>query len=272
MKIMKTLRNILMLVTAVAATTACEKNAVQTIAGPQEGGVSVKFFNFAVGSPQVNFYVNETKVTAVSATGCAILDDLNRDQCLSSGREATTGVAYGGAGNGTSGWYSDVAPGQVTLSGRIAATTDKNLPIHTLQATINQGRFYSYYLSGIYNTTTKQADSFMVEDVLPASDFTVAYVRFVNASSTTQPMTLYARSTGTTQETAVGAAIAYKAAGDFVQLPPGSYDLSTRNTGSSTNVFTRAGVSFLPGRVYTIAARGNTATASTMALDNTANR
>jgi hypothetical protein len=269
-KTMKTLKSFLMLVAALAATTACEKNAVQTIAGPQEGGSNVKFFNFAVGAPQVNFYVNETKVTAVSATGCAVLDDANRQECLSTGREATTGVAYGGAGNGA--WYADVAPGQIMLSGRIAATTDKNLPIHTLQTTIAADRFYSYYLSGIYDATTKRADSFVVEDVMPATDFTRAYVRFVNASSTAQPMTLYARDRVTTTESAVGAGVAYKAAGDFVALAPGSYDLNTRTAGSSTNVFSRVAVSFAPGRAYTITARGNIATASTMLLDNTANR
>jgi hypothetical protein len=52
----------------------------------------------------------------------------------------------------------------------------------------------------------------------------------------------------------------------------GSYDLATRASGSTTNVFTRAQISFSAGRAYTITARGNTATASTMALDNTANR
>ena len=262
-----------MLLVAVATMTACDKNAVGIIAAPQEGGVNVKFFNFAVGAPNVNFFVNDTKVTAVSATGCAVLTDENRQQCLSSGLESTSGVAYGSAGNGVNGWYSDVAPGQVTISGRISATTDKNVAISTLQASISAGKFYSFYLSGIYNTTSKTAESFIVEDVMPPSDFTVAYVRFVNASSTTQPMTLYLKDRVTANEVAIGGAVAYKSAGDWVAVPvTNSYDLSTRVAGSSTNVFSRTAVSFAPGRAYTIGARGNTATASTMALDNTANR
>jgi hypothetical protein len=270
---MKTLRSILMLVVAVAMTSACEKNAVQIIAGPQEGGSNVKFFNYAVGSPNVNFYINDQKITAVNATGCVVLDDANRDQCLTAGREATTGVAYGGAGNGGSGWYSDVAPGQHTISGRIAAATDKNLPISNLQTSIAEGKYYSFYQSGIYNATTKTADSFIVEDVLPDVDFATAYVRFVNASSTTQPMILtLTNRDSTAAQTAIGGAIAYKSASGFVAVPEGSYDLRTRVEGSTTNVFTRTAVSFAVGRVYTITARGNTATASTMALDNTANR
>ena len=259
-----------MLLAAVGTTAACDKNAVTVIAGPPEGGAAVKFFNFAVGAPSVNFFVGNTKATAVSATGCAVLDDANRQACLSTGLESTAGVAYGTAAAGA--FYAEVAPGSVAISGRISAATDKNLAIATLQANVEAGKFYSYFLSGIYNTTTKAAEAFIVEDVMPPADFTVAYVRFVNASSTTQPMTLYVKDRTTLVETAVGGAVAYKSAGAFVAVPAGSYDLSTRNTGSSTNVFTRTQISFFAGKAYTIAARGNTATASTMLLDNTANR
>ncbi|MGH7471123.1 MAG: DUF4397 domain-containing protein, partial [Longimicrobiales bacterium] len=76
----------------------------------------------------------------------------------------------------------------------------------------------------------------------------------------------------TSAESAVGAAVAYKAGGAFVAVPAGSYDLNTRAAGSATNVFSRTQISFASGRAYTITARGNTATASTMLLDNTANR
>lgn len=262
-----------MLLVAMATVTACEKNAVGLLDDPEAGsGANVKFFNFSVGSPQVNFYVNDKKVTAISATACYLLDDTNRQACLSSGLESTSGVAYGSAGNGTSAWYSDVAAGQATISGKISATTDKNLAISNVQTTVEAGKFYSYYLSGIYNTATKTTDAFIVEDVMPPADFSVAYVRFVNASSTTQPMTLYVTNRTTLAETAVGGAVAYKSAGAFVAVPPASYDLSTRTSGSTANVFSRAQISFVGGRVYTITARGNTASATTMLLDNTANR
>jgi hypothetical protein len=270
---MKRAQSILILLLAGPMMAACEKNAVGTLDDPELGtGANVKFFNFSVGSPSVNFYVNDKKVTAVSATACALLDDTNRQACLSTGLESTVGVAYGSAGNGTSAWYSDVTPGQVTVSGKIATTTDKNLAIANLQTNVQAGKFYSYYLSGIYNTTAKTSDAFIVEDVMPPEDFNVAYVRFVNASSTTQPMTLYVTNRTTLAEVAVGAPIAYKSASTFMAVPAGSYDLATRTAGSTANVFSRAQISFAPGRAYTITARGNTATASTMLLDNTANR
>ena len=276
---MKTTNSILAVLAALALTTACEENAVQGIDDPDAGnGANVKFFNFSVGSPQVNFYVNDGKVTAVSATGCAVLTDENRQQCLSSGIEATTGVAYGSGGNGANVYYSDVAPGSVTISGRIAAATDKNLPIANLPAAIEAGKFYSYYLSGVYNTTTKTADSFILEDAMPEVDFAVAYVRFVNASSTTEPMTLFLTNRLTGEVLTIGGPVAYKSGSGFVAVPvapsglPFSFDLATRTVGSTTNIFTRTQISFAPGRAYTVTARGNTATTSTMFLDNTANR
>lgn len=261
-----------MILAAVMGVTACEKNKLPEIAGPLTGGAAVKFFNFAVGSPNVNFYVNDTKVTGVSSTACYLLTDANRQQCLTSGSEATTGVAYGGAGNGTSAYYSDVTAGSVSIAGKITTTTDYGVAIANLQSTVAAGKFYSYYLSGIYDPTTKKSDAFIVEDVIPAQDFSIAYVRFVNASSTTQPLILYAKDKVTGVETAIGGAVAYKSAGSFVAVPwNASYDLSARQAGSSTSVFTRTTVSWSSGGVYTITARGNTATASTMLLDNTRN-
>lgn len=260
---------------AVGVTTACEKNAVLDLDSPTRLGGNVKFFNFAVNSPAVNFYVNGTKVTAVSAVGCAILDETNMQECLTSGRESTSGVAYGGAGNGGSGWYSDVPTGAVTISGRIASATppeDKNLAITNTAATVQPDRFYSYYLSGIYDPTTKQADAFIIEDVLPERDFTVAHVRFVNASSTSVPMALTAVNATTQEEVALGGIVAYKAGGTFAPIPAGTYNLRARAEGSTTDVFTRAGVIFSPGRVYTITARGDVSTNTGMFLDNTANQ
>lgn len=271
---MKISRSILMLLATAGALAACEKNAVQVLDDPDAGhGSNVKFFNFAVGSPAVNFYINDRKVTAVSSTGCFVLDDTNREVCTTVGMEGTTGVGYGSSGNGVNGWYSDVTPGNATISGRIAAATDKNLPISNAQHQLEQGKFYSFYQSGIYDSATKTADAFIVEDVMPPEDFSVAYVRFVNASSTTEPMTLSARNRDSTQVVVpVGGSTAYKSAGEFTPLPPGSYDLYTRVDGGTTNVFSRTAVTFARGRAYTITARGNTAVASTMSLDNTANR
>jgi uncharacterized protein DUF4397 len=271
---MKGLRLFAALVAAVVMTACGEKNAAQHISAPIAGS-AVKFFNFGVGAPAVNFYVNDQKISAVSSASCSSgVDGKTTDStCLSTGKETTIGTGYG-ANASTAGVYYSVAPGSYTLSGRITATTNNGFAISNTAATFENGKFYSYYLSGIYDANAKSVEGFVVEDPLPAIGDTVVYVRFVNAISNSQPMTLYAKNSAGT-ETAIGAAVAYKSASPFIALPPGPYDLNTRVSGSSTNVITRTGVSFSSGRVYTVTAYGDmnaTSGATTPTLDNTINR
>ncbi|MEO5569118.1 MAG: hypothetical protein ABIR92_11530 [Gemmatimonadaceae bacterium] len=261
-----------------AAIVGCEKIGPQDITGPLPSA-RIKFFNFGVNTPAVNFYANTTKFTAISAVTCTPTpsDTMLARICREGGREGTTGVGQGGAAAG--GFYAAIDPGIYDLTGKIAATTDKDLAVATVPATIADGKSYSYFMSGIYNTTAKTVDAFMVEDPVPAAfDYTGALVRFVNAISNSSPMTLYALNPTTAVEVAVGGAVAYKSAGDFTLIPAASYTLNTRVTGSSTNAIQRTAVNFVAGRVYTITARGDitVSTAGTSAnrpqLDNTTNR
>lgn len=249
---------VLVCAAALASCDAFDKNAVQDITGPMPTS-RVKFFNFGVGTPGVNFYANDVKMTAISST---------------SGTESTTGVNYGGAG--ANGMYVAIDPGQYTFSGRIAATTDKDLPISNVSGNIETGKYYSVYQSGIYDGTAKTVDGFIIEDAMPTGtiDFSVAHVRFVNAiSNGTGDLNLFAANAQTAAaEIPIGGEVAYKGAGAFVTVPAGIYNVRARYTGAGTNLITRNTLSFVGGRVYTIAARGNTATASTLALDFTQNQ
>ena len=246
----------------VAAVVSCDKNLVQDITGPFPTS-RVKFFNFGLNTPGVNFYANTSKMTAITS---------------GTGTESTNGVTYGNAGNG--GLYSAIAPGQYSLTGRIAATIDKDLPIDTVTATIADGKAYSFYLSGYYNTGTKQVDGFTVEDPIPTGvDFTVANVRFVQAiANAANPMVLYATKTAPPDSglvVTVGPGVSYKGATAFTSLPSGTYNLAVRYQDSTANKIVRTGLSFVGGRVYTVGARGDiTLTTGTLApaLDNTANR
>ncbi|MFN0097163.1 MAG: DUF4397 domain-containing protein [Gemmatimonadaceae bacterium] len=241
--------------------SACEKNAVQDITAP-EPGARIKFFNFGVNAPSVNFYAGSAKMTATVST---------------TGVEAVTGVSYGAVS--ASGFYSGLEPGAYDLTGRIAATVDKDLVIATLPATVEDGKSYSFYLSGFYDAVAKTSASFIVEDDFPdAFDFTVAQVRFVHAISNAAPMSLIVTNTTTNEVDTLGtAAIAYQTAGPFVSLPPGRYNLATRYVAGVSNIITRTNVDFVGGRTYTIGARGDITVVSTTAtnrpfLDNTANR
>jgi Domain of unknown function (DUF4397) len=251
-------------VAVLVATTiagACEKNSVQVLPTSPPLASRIKFFNFGVNAPGVNFYADNTKMTAIlSATGT----------------EATTGVAYGGVGNG--GAYSSVAPASYTLTAKIAATVDKDLAIATTSTTIADGKFYSWYLSGFYNTTAKTIDGFIVEDPPPPLDYDVAQVRLVHAIANANPLTLYRRPAGDTLSawTVIAGPVSYKSAGAFIAVPMGIYDLAARYTDSTTNKIIRTNVTLFGGHVYSIGARGDITVTSTTAtnrpfLDNTPN-
>jgi hypothetical protein len=264
---------------AVLALTACEKNTIVDITKPVIPTTQVRFFNFGVNAPQLNFYANETKMAAINSSLCSPTptDTVQQRICRESGQESTTGIAYGAVG--ASGLYSVIEPGPYTLKGTIAATTDKNLAVASLPVTLDANKVYSFYVSGFYNTTTKTVDAFIVEDPIPAIDWEKATVRFVNAISNSSPMTLTARDSTTKIETAIGGTgtVAYKGAGTYTGIAPGTYELYTTVAGSGTKVIKREGVVLSAGRVYTISARGDITVVSTTAtnrpfLDNTANR
>jgi hypothetical protein len=266
-------RTLALLSAAALAGCSYEKNTVQDITAPGVTGANVKFFNFGVNTPGLNFFANDAKVTAVSSTSCSPAPTTANPLCTTTGAESTTGTAVGGAANG--GLYNVVPSGSVAFAGKISATADNGLAVASTTASLETGKYYSFFTSGVYDATAKKVESFVVEDAFPAAiDFTVAYVRFVNTISNSSPMTLYAKNTTTSVEAPVGGAIAYKAGGAFVAVPAGTYDLATRVTGSATNTITRAAVGFAAGRAYTIGARGTIGGTGTAvpALDNTANR
>ena len=267
-----------------ALMSACgifDENAVQNIVGPTASTSRIKFFNFSVNSVGVNFFANGEKVSAISSSACTptpLVDSL-RQKCLAAGQESATGVVYGtctaGLCNGGTvggGLYAAVEPASYTLTAKMAA---KDTIVATVTQPVDANKYYSFYMSGIYNTTTKTAEAFVVEDPMPttAVDYTIAHVRLVNAvPNATADLTLYALNTTTTTETPVGSAVAYKAAGGFITLPAGIYNLRTRATGAGADLITRATVNFVGGRIYTVTVRGSAVTATTLGLDNTENQ
>ena len=235
-----------------------EVDPIAPVRGPAPTA-KIKFFNFSVGAPGVNFYANDTKMTAISS---------------STGKESVVGTNYGQAGAG--GLYTGIVPGQYNLTGRISDTTNKDLVISTASQTVASGKSYSFYQSGVYSSATKAADSFILEDNWTIPTDTLAHIRFVNAISNAPSaiqLVIKSQATGSSEIT-IGGPTAYKSATDFVPVLGSVYDLYGRYPGSATNVFTRTGVSFSGRRVYTITARGDvtsSVSANKPAFDNTSN-
>jgi hypothetical protein len=253
-----------------ALLAGCSKDSIQSIDGPLPGAF-VKFFNFGVNAPAVNYYSDDVKVTAISTTACQTVPI--DPKCTSTGIESTSGTPYGSAGN--AGLYSSLTPGSHVFAGKSVVAADSGAYVTKLAGTLAAGQYYSMYTSGFYNSTTKAVESFIVQDSLPATDFAVAYVRFVNAVPNSAPMILYARNTVTGTEVAIGTAVAYKSAGAFVAVPSAPYDINARVPGSTTNLVTRLAVGFAGGHAWTVTVRGDmTATSGTNkpAFDNTVNQ
>lgn len=242
---------------------SCKKNAVQVIDVPIQSGAQIKFFNFGINSPSVNFYANDSKLSAtLSATGA----------------ESTTGVTYGSVFPASN--YTLLPAASYTFKGQIpsTATTDANLSIADITANVESSKYYTMYTCGFYNTAAKRSDAFIIEDKLPAIDTSVAYVKFVNTiPNATAAMNLVVRNTTTLAETIIATGITYKSGSDYIKLPQAVYDMYIRYPNSATSVISRTAFSFLKGRIYSISSRGDITVVSTTAtnrplLDVTANR
>ncbi|RYE33710.1 MAG: DUF4397 domain-containing protein [Sphingobacteriaceae bacterium] len=235
---------------------SCKKNGFQVIDQKIDAVTpQIKYFNFGINSPSVNFYASTTKVAGVTS---------------STGAESTAGVTYGSVYPSTN--YSLLTAGTYDFKAQIpsTATADANLSIATLNATLATSKFYSLYTCGFYNTTTKTSDAFILEDKLPAIDTSAAYIRFVNAvPNASSAATFSAKNTTTAVETVLATGVAYKTGSDFVKIPQGIYDLIVRHPSSATTVVTGTllSTSLIKGRLYTLSVRGDITVTSTTAVN-----
>jgi hypothetical protein len=246
---------------------SCEKDGIHEIeTTPTDAGAQIKFFNFGVNAPSINFYANDQKITATLS---------------STGAEAAAGVNYGSVFPSAN--YILLSPGAYTIKGIVSSTAaaNPNVQVAKLDTNIEQGKFYSYYTSGIFDATAKTIEGFILEDIIPAPSATAAHVRFVNAiGNAASGFDLIAKNTTTLTETVVAKNVGYKTGSTFTEVPNGVYELYVRYPGEAANIITRNGtqvVSFIAGRAYTISSRGDmTVTGATAtnrpSLDNTSNR
>lgn len=242
---------------------ACEKNAVQDITAPITGGAFIRFQNYAVSAPGVNFYANSQKISAISASTCTPAPTTPNAACTTTGAESTNGVAYGLSANGAN--YSMLAPGPYTFASKIAAVADNGLAVSTANVTLAEGKFYTYFVSGIYNATTKSADAFVIEDNLPTTfDYTKTYLRVVNASSNAPSISATVQVQGTSDVVNVATNVLYKSASPFATFAPGLTDVTITYRGVLTQSFT--GVNFLAGHVLTLTLTGDATVTGTNGL------
>ncbi|WP_207433693.1 DUF4397 domain-containing protein [Sabulibacter ruber] len=177
------------------ALGACEENAIPERTTYVTSGAQVKFYNHVEGSPMVNFYLNDQKVTTATATATGAL----------------RGLAFGATYPSTYG-YASVPSGSFTMAVRDTATREaasydpaasckvltwKDLasPYRTIidkAVTLDEGSNYSAILVGtpaVMGTTATTCGQVVTQanyelivsrDALPAPAFDKIYFRFMN--------------------------------------------------------------------------------------------
>lgn len=244
------------------ALYACEKNAFQVIDTKEFNGPFLRGYNFAASGPTVNVYVNDVKVTAIGST---------------TGREATAGIAAYGVFPTTNSYVNLTSKGNVTIKSVIpsTATTNAGVVTSTLTGDLQEGRYYSFFTAGVYNSTTKTTDAVILEDKIPALDTAAAYIRFVNLVPN-QPngYDLVITNRATSQVINLSPTILFKAATDFVKVPAGIYDLRATTVNNGVQAFiNRTELTVSKSYVYSLITKGTgAASPNNYTIDMTRNR
>ncbi len=250
----------------------CKKSVI-TQYGDTASGISIKFLHTAPGTPAVDGYVNNVKITPVSSI--SVTDNTVVTSVV-------TGISYNYFG--ATATYLGLFPGSnyatvpsgstaikvvASTTAPVLASTQTSAPGAVIgsatQNTVN-GSAYSVFALGLSGSATSPLGIKVVEDKFPTAGPGKAYVRFaymipngipVDVSATA---TLVGATTATT--TTLTSNIAYSNVSDFVAVnvnPAGltNYTFQMYLTGTTTKLGTvSAAVSLAPGRYYTIIGRG----------------
>lgn len=246
----------------------CKKSVI-TQYGGTASGISIKFLHTAPGTPAIDCYVNNVKITPVypiSVTDNAVVTSV------------VTGISYNyfgatatylGLFPGSN--YSAVPSGSTAIK-VVASTTAPVLVsaqtsapgavIGTVTQNTTDGSAYSVFTLGLPGSTTSPLGIKVIEDKFPVADANKAYVRFAYMIPNGKPIDVSATAALTATTTTLTSNIAYSNVSDFVAVnvnPAGltNYTFQMYLTGTTAKLGTvSAAVSLAPGRYYTIIGRG----------------
>lgn len=245
------------------------KKSVLTQYGDAASGISIKFLHTAPGTPAVDGYVNNVKITpiySISVTDNTVVTSI------------VTGISYNYFG--ATATYLGLFPGSnyaavPSGSTAIKVVASTNAPVvvstqtsapgavigSTTQNTVD-GSAYSVFTLGLSGSATSPLGIKLVEDKFPTADPGKAYVRFAYMIPNGKPVDVLATAALTATTTTLTSNIAYSNVSDFVAVnvnPAGltNYTFQMYLTGTTTKLGTvSAAVSLAPGRYYTIIGRG----------------
>lgn len=224
---------------------SCDENAIEDHNEPVNGGAFIKFVHAAPAAPAVNFFLDNSKISALAANSDG------EEQGLTFASNSIFPASYG---------YANVPSGAHTLQAMSPATVGAGV-VSNSSVTLNEGMHYTAFMVG----ETEGFENFLVEDNLPEADYTKSYVRFVNvADNAPADFDVEAVRTATSEtpetRTVVGTDVTYKGNTAYVAIEAqGSYMLELKTQNAAGETVTSKSASFTPtaGRVYTLALRGD---------------
>lgn len=245
------------------AITGCKKNQITPISTPAKGAL-IKFVHVAPGTPGLDGYINNGKITPSGVVG--VTDNF-------APISVTTGITYLNLFPGSN--YAVVAAANTTI--KMVAST--NVPalvsaqtsapgavIGEVSQTTTDGAAYTAFAIGLPGSTATPLTIKVVPDKFPAADTGKAYVRFANFIPNGPALDLGGTftATGSTVATAVTVAsnLSYGALTDFIAVKTNpisttGYVFQAYSTGTTTKVgAATATINLTPGRYYTVIARG----------------
>ncbi|RZK98314.1 MAG: DUF4397 domain-containing protein [Pedobacter sp.] len=136
-------------IATVGFLTACEKGELvestkyETLTPGDPKYSYIKILNLTPGSPALTYFIDGKKFSAA----------------LSSTGVENAGWAYNGLFPDLG--YAVTAPGTRTLTAKTipSLTVDPNLEVLNTQVTVNAGKYYTLYTTGMYTTTNKKIGS-----------------------------------------------------------------------------------------------------------------
>ncbi|PTQ98172.1 uncharacterized protein DUF4397 [Mucilaginibacter yixingensis] len=249
----------------------CKKGTITQVGDPA-GGALIKFVHAAPGSPAIDGFVNNTKITPL--TNVSVTDN----QVATS---IATGISYSYLGSATtylglfpSSNYAAVPAGstviKVVVSTPVPALKSPQTSAVGTNTSVTQsttsGSAYSVFAIGLPGSATAPLGIKVVEDKFPAAESGKAYVRFAHLipNGGAVDVKAFHTPTGVTKvdTAATNTNVAYGTVTDFVavNVNPTSttnYTFQMFLTGTTTKLGPISGaVPLAPGRYYTILARG----------------
>ncbi|MES2427728.1 MAG: hypothetical protein V4560_12195 [Bacteroidota bacterium] len=268
---MKKITYIIIFVVA-TSLAGCQKSVI-TQSGDVSSGALIKILHTAPGTPAIDAYINNVKVTPVSSV--SVTDNTVLTSIITGINYNYNGVAatYLGLFPGSN--YASVTPGSTVIKVQASTpvptltstqTTAAGATIGTVTQATVAGSAYSVFTLGLPGSATSPLGIKVISDVFPAAESGKTYVRLAYMIPNGAPVDMITTTTltGSTTPTVTIPItnIAYSNVSNFIALPVNptgltNYTFQLYLTGTTTKLGTvSAAISLAPGRYYTIIGTG----------------